>query len=232
MHMAALEVRLEPGWKTYWRAPGDAGIPPSFDWRRSRNLADVELVWPTPTISLQGGVRTIGYRDVLILPMRVVPAREGGEVGLSGRIEMGVCKDVCVPIEMRVSQRLSGDNRTPDARIVAALVSRPYSADEAEVGRVACRLSQVGDSLALRAEIDMPGMGGQETAIIEVDDPQIWVAPASTTRQGGRLVAQTRLYHAEGQSFALNRSGIRITVLGQSRLGQSRAVDIHGCPAG
>ncbi|MBZ0122612.1 MAG: hypothetical protein K8F31_01845, partial [Roseovarius sp.] len=82
LHIAALEMRLRPGWMTYWRSPGDAGIPPQFDWRRSRNLTGVEIVWPTPSIRDKGGVRTIGYSDVLILPVRVLPERAGGDVTL------------------------------------------------------------------------------------------------------------------------------------------------------
>ncbi|MDM8164408.1 MAG: protein-disulfide reductase DsbD family protein [Roseovarius sp.] len=227
VHMAGLEVRMRPGWKTYWRAPGDSGIPPQFDWRRSGNLSGVEIVWPTPSVTVEDGLRTIGYKDSVILPIRVAPGQAGRDVALNGRVEMGVCKDVCVPVELQVSGLLPGNSRQPDPRIAAALASRPYTAKEAKVARVACRISPIEDGIGLRAEIDMPRTGGGETAIVEVDDPRIWVAPARTVRQGGRLVAETKLYHVEGRSFALNRSGIRITVVGQSR-----AVDIQGCPAG
>lgn len=227
LHIAALEMRLRPGWMTYWRSPGDAGIPPQFDWRRSRNLTGVEIVWPTPSIRDKGGVRTIGYSDVLILPVRVLPERAGGDVTLRGRIEMGVCRDICVPVDVRVSGRLPGAAARPDPRIAAALASRPDTAAEAGVRGVACRISPIEGGLGLRAEIDLPGAAGYRAAVIEVDDPSIWVAPARTAQRGGRLIAETRLYHAEGRSFALDRSGIRITVLGRTR-----AVDIQGCTAG
>jgi len=226
MHVAALEVRLRPGWKTYWRSPGDAGVPPQFDWRRSRNLSGVEAVWPTPGIIDQGGVRTLGYADVLVLPLQIAPSRPGRDVALSGVIDIGVCSDVCVPITAQVSQTLPASNTRPDPRIAAALANRPYTAAEAGVSRVACSLSAAEDGLGLRAEIDMPGAGA-ETAIVEVDDPSIWVAQPDTARKGNRLVAETRLYHVEGRAFALDRSDIRITVLGGAQ-----AVDIQGCPAG
>lgn len=226
-HMAALELRLRPGWKTYWRAPGDVGIPPQFDWRRSRNLSGVEVLWPTPHVSEAGGVRTIGYSDLLVLPIRLSPKRAGRDIALKGTIELGVCKDICVPVTLRLSERLPGGGGKPDPRIAAAMASRPYSAAEAGVSRVACRVSPVEGGLGLRAEIDMPGIGGKEMAVIEVDDPRIWVSQAKTARNGNRLIAETRLYHSEGRSFALNRDGIRITVLGRSQ-----AVDIQGCPAG
>jgi DsbC/DsbD-like thiol-disulfide interchange protein len=223
-HMAALEMRLEPGWKTYWRAPGDAGIPPQFDFRGSRNLKGLEVIWPKPSISVRGGLRTIGYTDVLVLPVRFAPERAGADIAISGRVELGVCRDVCIPVELRVAGVLPNGLTKPDPRIAAAIASRPYSADEAGVRDVRCRMSPIEGGLALRAEVDMPPAGGRELAVIEVADPQIWVAQAKATRQGGTLVAETKLYHNEGRSFLLDRSGVRITVLGQSH-----AVDIRGC---
>jgi len=80
--------------------------------------------------------------------------------------------------------------------------------------------------MRLRAEIDVKRQGRDEMAVIETDNPQIWVAQARTTRQNGRLLAETELYHVNGDSFALNREGLRITVLGGGQ-----AVDIQGCSA-
>ena len=226
-HMAALDLRLLPGWKTYWRAPGDAGIPPQFDWRRSRNLSGAEIVWPTPRVIVQGDLQSIGYSDRVVLPLRLDPSQDGREIKLKGTIEIGVCSDICVPVRLKVNETLAAAAAKPDPRIAAALASRPYSASEAGVGRVACSVSAIQDGLGLRAEIDLPNARDGETAIVEVDDPKIWVSQAKTKRKGNRLVAETRLYHVDGRSFALNRSGIRITVLSSSR-----AVDIQGCPAG
>jgi len=80
------------------------------------------------------------------------------------------------------------------------------------------------DGLHLRAVIDMPSTGGREVAVVETDNPQVWVSGVETRREGNRLIAETELYHSHGRAFALNRSGVRITVLGSSH-----AVDIQGC---
>ncbi|MEO0372042.1 MAG: protein-disulfide reductase DsbD domain-containing protein [Pseudomonadota bacterium] len=226
-HTAALRVTMAEGWKTYWRSPGEAGIPPRFDWRGSRNLIGVEMIWPTPRITVDHGMLTIGYTRELVLPMQVLPKSSGQDVRLKGIIEIGVCREVCIPAELRVNTTLNPGAGQRDPRIAASLANQPYSASEAGVGRVACRVSPTQDGLGLRAEIDMPRLGGQETAIIEVADPMIWVAKPKTTRQGGRLIAQTSLHHVEGRSFALDRKGIRVTVLAGGE-----AVDIQGCPAG
>lgn len=226
-HVAALQITLKDGWKTYWRAPGDAGIPPSFSWKGSRNLSGVAISWPTPRRISQGGVAAIGYEHAVTLPLTLRPAQKGQPIRLVGEIKIGVCKDVCVPMTLKLSQDLPLGQTKPDPRIAAALADRPYSASEAKVGRVACDVSPAKDGLKLRAEMDLPRTGGQEMAVIETTNPQIWVAQPDISRKGNRLIAETEMYHVEGHSFALDRSGLRITVLGKNR-----AVEIQGCPAG
>lgn len=226
-HVAALHLKLNDGWKTYWRSPGDAGIPPQFIWSGSRNLSNVAVSWPTPKRILQSGVHTIGYENSLTLPLTLTPTQKSKPISLDGEIIIGVCKDVCVPMTLKLSQDLPAGQTKPDPRIVAALADRPYSAAEAGVARVACHISPLADGLHLRAEVDLPATGAGELAVIETANPQVWVAQAKTSRQGGRLIAETELYHVEGRTFAINRSGLRITVLGKKH-----AVEIQGCPAG
>ena len=72
-HMAALELTLAPEWHTYWRSPGDAGIPPSFDWRGSRNIASVHIHWPRQQIFRLQGLQSVGYLDRLVLPLEFTP---------------------------------------------------------------------------------------------------------------------------------------------------------------
>lgn len=226
-HVTALELRLAEGWKTYWRAPGDAGIPPQFDWRGSRNMAGVEITWPTPHVLLQDGVQVIGYVDRLVLPLTITPKRPGKAVQLKSSIDLGVCKDVCVPVSVTVSQELSTAPAKPDPRIVSAIASRPYSATEADVGTVSCRIAPIDGGLRLEASVELPPIGGREVAVVETSNPQVWVAQGDTRRDGKRLTTVSELYHVDGRAFALDRSGLRITVIGGSS-----AVDIQGCPAG
>ncbi len=226
-HMTALQLKLEDGWKTYWRAPGDAGIPPDFNWSGSGNLAAVEVHWPTPHVIMQQGVRTIGYTGQLVLPLKLTPKQAGRQIALQAEIEIGVCSDICVPVTLNLRQEMPRDNKKPDPRIVAALANRPATAREAKVRRVACEISAMKDGLHLRAEVDMPQLAPDEIAILETADPRVWVARSSTRREGGRLIAETDLYHVEGRSFVLQRAGLRLTILGGNK-----SVDIQGCPAG
>ncbi len=226
-HTSALQITLKDGWKTYWRAPGDAGIPPRFDWQGSKNLAGVEVVWPAPIVFTQSGLKSVGYKDVLILPLKITPRKGADNIALEGEIEIGVCQDICVPVSLKVSQELPQQAGKRDSRIVAALAEQPYSAKEAGVSHVSCHVTPVKNGMKLSAKITLPRKGKSEFVAIEAGDPKVWVSQAETTRKGQTLYAETTLYHADGGPFSLNRSNLRITVIG----GKS-AVDIQGCPAG
>ncbi len=226
-HMAAVELRLAPGWKTYWRAPGDLGIPPRFDWRGSTNLAGVDIRWPTPQRIQQGEDVTIGYHDILVLPLHVLAKNPGQDVMLSGSVDLGVCRDVCMPLTINLTGDLPSDATARDGRIAAALADRPLTASEAGARAVSCTVSPGKDGqLNLRAEMTLPPTGGPESAVIEAGDPNLWIAEPKLSRQGDTLIAETRVAHAGGRAFALDRSQLRLTVVGTRQ-----AVDIKGCPA-
>ncbi len=225
--VAALHLELGEGWKTYWRAPGDAGIPPRFNWAGSRNVSGVKVDWPMPKQIPQGRYMTIGYDSSVTLPLHVAPKAPGQAMQLKGEIELGVCREVCIPVKVSVAQDLPNAKGKRDPAIVASLASRPFSASEAGVSHVACRMSPIEDGLQLSAVITVPSQGAREVTVFEVGDPKIWVAPSKSERQGNKIVAQTTMQHVSGSSFALKRSDVRITVLGQGR-----AVEIQGCPAG
>lgn len=226
-HIAALHVALAPGWKTYWRAPGDAGMPPEIDLREARNLVGAAPVWPTPVVFWQNGMRSIGYKNELILPLRVIAQSAGEDITLAGRITMGVCEDICIPVSLSFEATLPAAQTRPDPRIVRALKNRPLPAAKAGVRDVRCTITPTAEGIEIAAAITMQPAGGAETVVVETDDPQIWVAEADSVRKGGVLHARTELIHVHGDAFAVNRAGLRLTVLGADR-----AVDIKGCPAG
>lgn len=225
-HMAGLRLTLAPGWKTYWRAPGDAGIPPEFDWSGSRNLGAVQISWPRPKVFDQNGMTSIGYANEVVLPVTLRP-RGGGDIRLRGSVDLGVCADVCIPETLRFDAQIPPRSDGPDPRIAAALADRPYSASEAGLRSVTCRFGRAGQGMSLSARIEMPQAGAGEFAVVETGNPLIWVDEAETRREGDVLHVETRMEHVEGRAMALDRDALRITVLGGRY-----AVDIQGCPAG
>lgn len=224
-HVAALHLTLAPGWKTYWRAPGDAGIPPSMEFQGSHNLSSVTPIWPTPEVFFQNGMQTVGYDGQLVLPLRIRTATPAEPAHMAASVQLGVCNTICVPVDLGFTLDLPAQGSAPQqAMIRAALADQPLSANRAGVAGVDCTLTPIDDGLGLTVTIDMPGTGGDETVVIETADPLVWVAETASARQGNRLTAQTELVHVSGQAFALDRSGLRVTVIGSDR-----AVDIQGC---
>ncbi|MFL4470261.1 protein-disulfide reductase DsbD domain-containing protein [Tateyamaria armeniaca] len=225
--VAALQLTLAPGWKTYWRSPGDAGIPPQFDWSLARNLGAVSITWPTPSVYDQNGMRSIGYSGQLVIPLHVTPKRAGKPVRLHGTMALGVCADICIPHEIDIDTLLDAPDASPTPAIVAAMADVPYSEGEANVRSATCRLSPTDHGMQIEAHVTLPHTGGREVAVIETGTPGLWISEARTSRQGDTLVAVSEMVHPKGGAFGIERSDVRITILGGDY-----AVDVRGCSAG
>lgn len=223
--MAGLRITLAPGWKTYWRAPGDAGIPPRVDFSGSDNVASARFFWPVPEVFDQNGMRSIGYHDQVVIPVEI--ARHApGPMRLSGGLEIGVCEEICIPMRLAFDAALpTGGARDP--AIVAGLVNRPMTADEAGVRQANCQITPTDTGLSVRVFLTLPPTGTSEVVVIEAADPEVWVSEADVQRTGPVLTATSDMVHMVQDAFAIDRSALRFTVLGDNH-----AVDIHGCTAG
>lgn len=222
-HLAALHLVLAPGWKTYWRAPGDAGIPPEFSWSGSDNLAGLTVHWPRPEVMDSYGLRVIGYRDALTLPIELLAIDPARPIDLRLEVTLGLCETICLPATLEIAARMAGAG--PDrATIARAMDSRPRPADQAGVGPAHCELIPISDGLSLRATIPAPDLGGEEVVLVEPADPAIWVSPPETERRGAVLEVRADLVPPIGQPLSIARQDLRFTLLGQGA-----AVDLHGC---
>ena len=224
-HMAALHLRLAEGWKTYWRVPGDAGIPPRFDWAGSGNLAGVRVHWPRPEVFYLSGVRTLGFEHELVLPLEFVLDDPAAPAEVTAEVNLGVCEDVCIPVTLSVGGTLPVAGGS-DARIDRALAARPRTARSAGLTAADCRIEPNGERMRLSVELELPVQGANEVTVFELSDETVWIAETRTTRQGGRLHAAADLFPMGGEGFALDRSGLRVTVIGDGR-----AVELNGCAA-
>lgn len=226
-HMAALQIDLDRGWKTYWRRPGIAGIAPRFNWSDSTNLEEVTLHWPRPEVFDQSGFSSIGYRRQLILPFEVVPQRDGAPIQIDTRVEIGICREICIPATLRLQAELPAGG-APDSEIQRALDRRPDSPSAADVGDHACRVTAGADgALALTASVSVTHLLGLEAAVLEHADADIRVSHTAMQIDGQRVTATADIASADGAPLALDRDGVRLTLVGGDR-----AVELHGCPSG
>ncbi|MCC6518566.1 MAG: hypothetical protein IT543_06915 [Tabrizicola sp.] len=224
-HMAAVELELAPGWKTYWRSPGDAGIPPTFDWSGSENVKSVRLHWPAPEVFEANGMQTIGYHERLVLPVEITPKDPSRPVRLSVVMALGVCDEICLPATLELTSDLASPG-APDASIKAALQARAETAGEAGVTGVTCQVDPITDGLRVTARVRLPDPGHPEVVAFETANREVWVSEAVTERRGGELISMTELVPPNGAPFALDRSGITMTILAANG-----AVEVKGCPA-
>ncbi|MDC1482336.1 protein-disulfide reductase DsbD family protein [Ascidiaceihabitans sp.] len=225
--VVAIKLSLEDGWKTYWRAPGDSGIPPLFSWKGARNIAQMQITWPQPKVFDDGGVRSIGYKKQLVIPLHIAPKRDDKPVHLKGRMDIGICSDICAPYTLKFDTKLEDVGSFPTPEIASALASAPFSASEAGVKSATCRLTPTDDGMQIEARVTVPSTGGREETVIEAGQDTIWVSEPVTTRKGDQLVAVSQIFHSSGAAFSVNRSAVRITILGSNH-----AIDIRGCSAG
>jgi DsbC/DsbD-like thiol-disulfide interchange protein len=222
--MAALHLVLAPGWKTYWRAPGEAGIPPRFDWEGSKNLASVAFHWPRPEVFDLNGARTFGYHDDLVLPIEFTPRDKAAPIGVRATVDLGVCDEICVPMSLTLSGDLAPGGG-PVAVIRKALANAPEQAAAAGLSAAHCNAEPIRDGMRLTSRLTMPSIGTDEVAVFELPDQTIWISATDTRRDGAELLATADLVPASAKPFALNRSDIRITVFG----GSGRVVELQGC---
>lgn len=218
--IAALELTLAPGWKTYWRVPGDAGVPPHLDFAASHNLADLRVVWPAPAVFEVNGLRSVGYHDALLLPLVLAPRDPSQPVTLAAELEIGICHEICVPVHLRLQADLSGPG-APDPEIAAALATAP----KPRPGLARCTVAPIRDGMRVSAAIELPAAPG-EVALFELRSAPIWVSEPQMRREGGVLWAEAEFVPESGQPFALDQNDLRLTVVSAAG-----AIEIDGCPA-
>lgn len=126
-YLAGVEIALDEGWKTYWRMPGDAGVPPNFDWSGSSNVAAVTVLYPAPKRMSEPAADTVGYKRAVLFPVEVVPKDASQPVRLALALEFGVCREICIPAEARLSLALSPREMAsqPSPAMLAALEQVP-----------------------------------------------------------------------------------------------------------
>jgi DsbC/DsbD-like thiol-disulfide interchange protein len=155
---AGIEIRLAPGWKTYWRYPGDSGQPPRFRFDRSDNVANVAVLFPAPHGFTDEGGESIGYKVGVILPLQVVPRDPAKPVVLRLDLDYAICSNLCVPVTAKGELPLPGDG-SKDAALAASEARVPKAVALGE-----------GDTLSIRA-IRREDGGARPRIIVDVAAP-------------------------------------------------------------
>src|SRR3954467_15692613 len=127
--LGGVAFKLQPGWHTYWRNPGDSGVPPRFDFTKSETIEAVTVLWPAPTKFADGaGGVSLGYQNQVVLPLRIVARNADKPVTLRADINYAVCEKLCIPVEASTELTFASVASTEDSALFAALDTVPKPA--------------------------------------------------------------------------------------------------------
>jgi DsbC/DsbD-like thiol-disulfide interchange protein len=178
---AGIEIKMQPGWKTYWRYPGDSGVPPHFDFSGSENLKTATVLYPAPHLFTDETGQSLGYKDRVILPLAVLPQQQGKPVRLRVKADYAVCEKLCVPAEGRAELMIVAANSTQDSALAAAEAHVPKQVTAAQLGLTARRISNGTKSLVA---VDLGAPAGKPVELfVEGPTPQ-WALPIPKPAQG------------------------------------------------
>ncbi|WP_161863721.1 protein-disulfide reductase DsbD domain-containing protein [Algicella marina] len=223
--MIGVEIDLDPGWKTYWRAPGAGGIPPMFDWTGSQNLAAATIHWPRPEVQESYGMTTLGYSDRVVFPVELTPQTPGGPIDVALALSYGVCEDICIPAHATAEMpaESAADSTTVQA-IENALAARPLTTDGAGIQSASCQQSAETVTASFRFAGEAPAA---PFSVFETGSEETFLTPVSTQADGYALTITAALDHYGKGAPDVDLGNLRITLLTADS-----AIDIRGCPAG
>jgi DsbC/DsbD-like thiol-disulfide interchange protein len=179
----ALDIELKPGWKTYWRDPGDAGVPPTIDASANPNIAAVAFDFPAPQRHDEGDYKWAGYDYPVALPVTVTLRDPAGSATIDANVFLGVCETICVPVQAKLTVEPGADDPEDAAAVSAALANIPPPA-HADFGvRVA---SEPGDAKAV-LQVTSPGDAGTAELFIAGEDGYVLSTPDREVRGGKTL---------------------------------------------
>lgn len=111
-HLIGLHIKMQKKWKTYWRRPGDSGVPPFFDWKKSENLKSVKILWPAPTTLKDPYGSSIGYKGEVVFPIMLEPEDRNKPINVNLVFGYGACLEICIPEERTLSFQVPGGSKT------------------------------------------------------------------------------------------------------------------------
>jgi DsbC/DsbD-like thiol-disulfide interchange protein len=173
-YLAGLEIVLADDWKTYWRMPGDAGVPPAFDWAGSVNLAAAKVLYPAPMRMAEAGGEAVGYKGSVLLPIEVTPKDPAKPVVIKLALEYGICREICIPATASFDLTIPPGRTGPVPREIAAALDRVPRAqasrrkEDPELKRVAVQSG--GGEARLTIEAAFAGDGKRADVFVEAPD--------------------------------------------------------------
>lgn len=203
-----LQVRLAPGWDTYWRTPGDSGLPTQLDWSESVNFAGSRTEWPLPKRLKAYGQETFVYETEVVIPVHVVADNPKLPLQINLKVDYGVCKEICIPMTDRHALLLfpskTEPGKTEFAPTIASFVGKvPTREVTEELAIEQLVLMPHGDRTILEIQVNALEPLLNPDAFVEVRLPYIFGVPVVLLKQNGRsAVLHLAIFGGEPEALA------------------------------
>lgn len=216
--LGGIAFQLQPGWKTYWRTPGDSGVPPRFDFSKSENIEAVTVLWPAPMKFEDGaGGHSLGYQNQVVMPLRIVAKNADKPVMLRAAINYAVCEKLCIPVEATAELAIASVASTEDSALFAALDTVPKPANIGDPNPLTIRdVKREGKSTVL-VDVAVPDTR-QVNLFVEGPTPD-WALPVPKLLEHSPPGVKRFAFELDGLPPGVNPEGaaLKLTLTGGDR---------------
>jgi DsbC/DsbD-like thiol-disulfide interchange protein len=216
--LGGIAIQLEPGWKTYWRTPGDSGVPPRFDFSKSENVDAVTVLWPAPMKFDDGaGGTSLGYKQQVVLPLRIVAKNADKPLMLRANINYAVCEKLCIPVEISVELAFASVASTEDGALSSALDTVPKPANIGDPNPVTIRdVKRSGKSTVL---VDVAAPEGKDVSLFVEGPTPDWALPVPKLEPNSPPGVKRFSFELDGLPPGANPDGaaLKLTLVGGDR---------------
>jgi DsbC/DsbD-like thiol-disulfide interchange protein len=216
--LGGIAIQLEPGWKTYWRTPGDSGVPPRFDFSKSENVDAVTVLWPAPMKFDDGaGGTSLGYKQQVVLPLRIVAKNADKPLTLRANINYAVCEKLCIPVETSVELAFASVASTEDGALSSALDTVPKPANIGDPNPVTIRdVKRSGKSTVL---VDVAAPQGKDVSLFVEGPAPDWALPVPKLEPNSPPGVKRFSFELDGLPPGTNPDGaaLKLTLVGGDR---------------
>ena len=213
--LGGIAFQLQVGWKTYWRTPGDSGVPPRFDFSKSENIEAVTVLWPAPTKFDDGaGGHSLGYHNDIVLPLRIVAKNPDKPVTLRADINYAVCEKICIPVDASVELSFNSVASTEDSALFAALDAVPKPANVGDPNPLTIRdIKREGTSTVL---VDVVTPDARNVNLFVEGPTPDWSLPIPNLLEHSPPGVKRFAFQLEGLPPGANPSGaaLKFTLVG------------------
>ena len=216
--LGGIAFQMQPGWKTYWRTPGDSGVPPRFDFSKSDNVEAVTVLWPAPMKFDDGaGGQSLGYKSQVVLPLRIVAKSADKPVVLRAAINYAVCDKLCIPVEANSELSFASVASTEDGALSAALDTVPKPANIGDPNPVTIRdVRRDGKSNVL---VDVTAPESKNVSLFVEGPTPDWALPIPKLVENGPPGVKRFVFELDGLPPGAKAEGaaLKFTLVGGDR---------------